>query len=207
MSWTPLTTEGGAGALEIDLECLDPARPLATLRIEDYEESEICISPAELREAADLIEAAVKGPSVHDVVEEALDSAGFEEPEFGTEPLISNVPVFDHFDPILFPLTESGKRTAEGNQSDLPTRFEILPAQAVATVARIMAEGAEKYGEQSWRGISVESNLSHALRHAYRALESRRTDDVPSRDIIEELGSVATRALFALEVAIQEAQA
>lgn len=78
-----------------------------------------------------------------------------------------------------------------GKQSDSPYRMDLVPAQAIFTVANILKTGAEKYGENNWRKITVEDHLNHALVHAYAYLAGDSTDD--------HLGHFACRALMALE--------
>ena len=91
------------------------------------------------------------------------------------------------------------KRSAEGiltnangaKQTDLRARYDLLPALAVAEVAGVLNRGAEKYGEDNWRGLSVNEILNHVIGHAIAYL---RTGDE------EDLAHAATRGLMALEI-------
>jgi uncharacterized HAD superfamily protein len=76
-------------------------------------------------------------------------------------------------------------------QSDLKARFDLLPARAVEEVARVLHKGAEKYGEENWRGLSVEEVHNHTLGHA---VAFNRTEE------LEDLSHTACRALMALEI-------
>lgn len=82
-----------------------------------------------------------------------------------------------------------------GKQSALPFRFDLIDARALATVAEILHDGAEKYGQDNWRRISVESNLNHAIAHIYGHLAGDVQDN--------HLGHAACRIIFALAVLIQ----
>jgi hypothetical protein len=76
-------------------------------------------------------------------------------------------------------------------QSDLKARFDLLPARALAEVAKVLQKGAAKYGEENWRGLSVAEIHNHTLGHAVNFNE---TDD------LEDLSHTACRALMALEI-------
>jgi hypothetical protein len=76
-------------------------------------------------------------------------------------------------------------------QSDLRARFDLLPARALKEVAAVLHRGAEKYGEENWRGLSVEEIHNHTLGHAVAFNESEE---------LEDLAHTACRALMALEV-------
>lgn len=77
-------------------------------------------------------------------------------------------------------------------QSASPYRIDLLPAKASLHVSQILAEGAKKYGENNWRGLTVADNVNHALVHFFAYLAGDTSDD--------HLGHAATRALFALEL-------
>ncbi|MCK5645117.1 MAG: hypothetical protein KAJ19_30230 [Gammaproteobacteria bacterium] len=84
-------------------------------------------------------------------------------------------------------------------QTDLKARYDLLPALAIARVAQVMHHGAEKYGEDNWRGLGVRECHNHTLGHAI-AFNSY-SEDV---DGLEDLAHAATRALMTLELALAE---
>jgi len=86
-----------------------------------------------------------------------------------------------------------------GRQSEIPCRFDLIPACALHEVAKVLKEAAKKYGEGNWRRITLEDHLSHALRHGYRACEAHRTG---SEDPRGDLVRLACRALLALEIGL-----
>lgn len=83
--------------------------------------------------------------------------------------------------------------TAENGakQSHSPYRVDLLPAQATLCVAKILADGAVKYGKNNWRGLPLSDHVNHALTHLFAYLAGDRSDD--------HLGHAATRMLFAVE--------
>ena len=83
-----------------------------------------------------------------------------------------------------------------GGQSFIPVRFDLIDAKAVFEMAKVLNEGAEKYGEDNWRLIDVKDHLNHLIMHAYAYLAGDRTDD--------HLSHALCRATFALGVALEE---
>lgn len=79
-------------------------------------------------------------------------------------------------------------------QSDSPYRSDLLPPQATLAVAKVLKDGAAKYGDDNWRGLTVRDLLNHALTHALAYLSGDTQDD--------HLEHFACRALMALETAI-----
>lgn len=75
-----------------------------------------------------------------------------------------------------------------------PFRFDLVPPLALAEVAEILAEGAKKYGEGNWRGLSIETNLNHALQHIYAHLSGDENE--------RHLSHAACRLMFALDIYI-----
>lgn len=75
-------------------------------------------------------------------------------------------------------------------QSDIPYRFDLIDGNALAVIAKVLKTGAEKYGENVWRLMTIEEQLNHMIAHAYAYLSGDRSDD--------HLSHVACRALFAL---------
>ena len=81
---------------------------------------------------------------------------------------------------------------AGGKQSDSPYRCDLLPAHAVLAVAAVLKHGADKYGENNWRKITVADNLNHAMTHIFAYLAGDEQDD--------HLEHAACRILFALDL-------
>lgn len=85
-----------------------------------------------------------------------------------------------------------------GRQSEAFYRCDLLPAAATLHIAGILKGGAEKYGENNWRKISVKENLNHALTHIFALLAGDPQDD--------HLGHAACRMLMALETGLVPAE-
>lgn len=83
-----------------------------------------------------------------------------------------------------------------GKQSDVAFRFDLLPRDALFEVARILKDGAEKYGIDNWRLIESTDHLNHALIHIFAHLNGDTQD--------EHLQHAATRLLMALDMKIEE---
>ncbi len=69
-------------------------------------------------------------------------------------------------------ITEKG-----GKHSDSPYRVDLLDPRAILKAAAVMKKGAEKYGEENWRGNSARTHVSHLLNHAFAWLAGDRSDD------------------------------
>lgn len=81
-----------------------------------------------------------------------------------------------------------------GKQSKVNYRFDLADAKAMFKLCKVLSEGAEEYGENNWRNISVEDNLNHALIHIYGYFAGDKQD--------EHLSHALCRLLFA--VALEE---
>jgi dATP/dGTP diphosphohydrolase, N-terminal len=79
-------------------------------------------------------------------------------------------------------------------QSDIPYRFDLIDAHAIASIAKVLKNGADKYGANNWRKIEVEDHLNHLIMHAYAYLAGDKTDD--------HLAHIGCRAIFALGVSL-----
>lgn len=79
-----------------------------------------------------------------------------------------------------------------GRQSRVPYRCDLLPARAVLDVAAVLSVGAEKYGPDNWRQITVNEHVNHALAHLF----ARQAGD----DADDHLAHAACRLLMALEM-------
>lgn len=87
--------------------------------------------------------------------------------------------------PIIF--NERG-----GGQSDIPYRFDLISGLAMAEMAKVLKDGAEKYGENNWMRISIDSHLNHALMHIFAHLAGDTSDD--------HLSHMLCRATFAVHL-------
>jgi hypothetical protein len=102
-------------------------------------------------------------------------------------------------------MTELIKRSADpnspthinakgGKQSALDVRFDLIDGSAIFEMAKVLSEGAKKYGAENWRNIDVSDHMNHLIAHAYAYLSGDRTD--------EHLSHIMCRAMFAQAVAI-----
>lgn len=83
-----------------------------------------------------------------------------------------------------------------GSQSAIPYRFDLIDAQALAAMAKVLKEGADKYGENNWRQIPVGDHLNHLLLHVFAYLAGDTQDD--------HLSHALCRATFALGVKLEQ---
>ncbi len=81
-----------------------------------------------------------------------------------------------------------------GSQSHIPVRFDLIDGPALFEMAKVLHEGAVKYGANNWRRIDVEDHLNHLIMHAYAYLSGDRSD--------EHLSHIMCRATFAQGVAL-----
>lgn len=79
-----------------------------------------------------------------------------------------------------------------GKQSFSPYRCDLLPAEALLAVAKVLKHGADKYGDGNWRSIRIPSHLNHAMTHILSYLAGDGQD--------EHLEHAACRLLFALDL-------
>lgn len=83
-----------------------------------------------------------------------------------------------------------------GSQSLIPVRFDLIDAKALFEVAKVLHTGAEKYGEDNWRLISIKEHINHNIMHAYAYLAGDNSDD--------HLSHMVCRSIFATGVSLQE---
>lgn len=83
-----------------------------------------------------------------------------------------------------------------GAQSDVPVRFDLIDAKAMFEMAKVLDQGARKYGADNWRLIPINDHLNHLIMHAYAYLAGDDTD--------EHLSHILCRATFALGVCLQD---
>lgn len=84
-----------------------------------------------------------------------------------------------------------------GKQSELAAAFELLPPDAICTVAAVLHKGSLKYGRYNWKFIPRGEHLRHALGHIFCYL---------SKGSVQDLAHAATRLLMALETREAEAE-
>lgn len=87
------------------------------------------------------------------------------------------------------PTTTNG---AGGKQSHVPVRFDLIDGRAMFEMAKVLHEGAEKYGADNWRLIGISDHLNHLLMHAYAYMSGDQSDD--------HLSHILCRATFAVGV-------
>ena len=78
-----------------------------------------------------------------------------------------------------------------GKQSSSPYRADLIPSRAALAVAKVLKQGADKYGAENWRKIHVRDHINHAMVHLLAYLAGDAQDD--------HLDHAACRILFALE--------
>lgn len=83
-----------------------------------------------------------------------------------------------------------------GKQSASPYRMDLIDPKAILEISKVLSEGAEKYGEDNWKQISVKDHLNHLLVHIYAYLAGDKSD--------EHLSHSACRAIFALATSKEE---
>jgi hypothetical protein len=91
----------------------------------------------------------------------------------------------------------------DGLQSEVNYRFDLVPPLALAKVAEVLHQGANKYGDNSWVKLDDPTDhVSHALAHLYAFLAGDRQEGQPQ----DHLTHAACRILFALDVIEREKQ-
>lgn len=80
-------------------------------------------------------------------------------------------------------------------QSHIPARFDLVDGAAMFEMCKVLHEGAEKYGEDNWRGIGVREHINHLIMHGYAWLQGDQSD--------EHLSHMMCRSMFAQGVACQ----
>lgn len=90
------------------------------------------------------------------------------------------------------PDTPTTVNESGGKQSNIPYRFDLIDPHAMAAMAKVLKDGAEKYGANNWRLIDVNSHLNHLLMHTFAYLAGDDSDD--------HLSHILCRATFAVGV-------
>lgn len=52
-----------------------------------------------------------------------------------------------------------------GKQSDTVGRFDLIPGEALVSLAGVYGAGAKKYTENNWHKITEQDHINHALEH------------------------------------------
>lgn len=84
---------------------------------------------------------------------------------------------------------------AGGKQSQVLRDYTLIPPDAIANVARVMYNGAQKYAKDNWRLIPCDDHINHALNHIYLHLAGNTNED--------HLAHATTRMLMALELYVK----
>lgn len=80
-------------------------------------------------------------------------------------------------------IKDSGKRQefqtgSRRDTRDNKGRFDLLPARAIARLARHFEGGASKYGDRNWeKGQPLSRYMDSALRHAFKYLGGATDED------------------------------
>ncbi|AGR48547.1 hypothetical protein A4L_20 [Anabaena phage A-4L] len=91
-----------------------------------------------------------------------------------------------------FTTEEKVTNAAGGSQSKPMGRADLLPPKALMEIAKVLEQGAIKYGEYNWKHIEVTDHINHAMIH----ILAHNAGDTAE----EHLTHATTRLLFALEL-------
>ena len=76
-------------------------------------------------------------------------------------------------------------------QSASPYRCDLLDGKAILKLSEVLAYGARKYGDNNWRGITLEDHLNHALVHIFAYLAGDTQDEHLSHGLCRMMMAVA----------------
>lgn len=85
-----------------------------------------------------------------------------------------------------------------GKQSEVKTRLDLVPTNALIAEGVVLGEGADKYDAWNWLNIPASDHVNHALVHIYGYLAGDRSED--------HLAHAACRVHFALELEERDKQ-
>jgi hypothetical protein len=84
---------------------------------------------------------------------------------------------------------------AQRNHAAGKGRYDLLPHEGIAAVARVAEDGAREHGERNWeRGIPLSSFLDSGIRHAFQVLAGATDEDHAARAAWNLLAFLSTRA-------------
>jgi hypothetical protein len=81
-------------------------------------------------------------------------------------------------------------------QNPSPFRFDLIPAEAMLHIAKVIADGDVTHGRYNWKKIDALEHHGRAEAHITLARANDKDED--------HWGHAAVRAIFALQMAIEE---
>lgn len=78
-----------------------------------------------------------------------------------------------------------------GKQSQVLYRFDLVDPIAIFEMTKVLKKGADKYGEDNWKNISIRDHLNHLLIHVYAYLAGDTQDDHLSHALCRAMMAVA----------------
>ena len=84
-------------------------------------------------------------------------------------------------------------------QNPSPFRFDLIPAEAMLHIAKVIADGDVTHGRYNWKKIEASEHHGRAEAHINLAKANDKDED--------HWGHAAVRAIFALQMAIEEGKA
>lgn len=85
-----------------------------------------------------------------------------------------------------------------GKRVPLTERFDLIPAKALIQIAKAMAEGSVKYGDNNWRNLPRTVIANHMLRHVTLWQAGDRSEP--------HLGHAAANLLMLLEMECEDGE-
>ena len=164
-------------------------------QISDHDNSEpsnLMETPKSLKEKLDEIDENWKAKHYSSFEKDAKDSGYvFDEDVWDayfnrTEPQKERVDIWSSATPNAETVTYDNG----ASESKTELRFDLIPADEIATIAKVLGQGAIKYGDDNWKGLPTWTHLNHALQHIFAYLANDKSDD--------HLSHAATRLIFAM---------
>lgn len=93
-------------------------------------------------------------------------------------------------------MTPLHTNVAGGKQSHVARDYTLIPQEALASLARVMYNGALKYNKDNWKLIHKRDHLNHALNHINLYLAGNTSED--------HLAHATARLMMALELDLTE---
>lgn len=79
-------------------------------------------------------------------------------------------------------------------------RMDLVPTSAIESIAKVLTHGAEKYGENTWQGVSVDRYYAALLRHLMAWRNGKEFDDDSGDAKLRHIEQVLTNAAFINEM-------